>query len=107
MTKRDWLLAGAVLLFACMLGFWFRQNQVRGHYIRVQVNGEEYGKYKLGEDQVIEINGKNRLEIQAGQASMIYADCPDQICVHMVPISRTHEMIVCMPNQVTVEVFEE
>lgn len=107
MKKNDWILAAAVLL-AALAGFGFmRWNQARGHYVVVSVDGEEYGTYDLEEDQVVEIGETNRLEIKNGKASMTEADCPDQICVHMSAVSRAHEMIVCMPNRVTVEVFEK
>lgn len=107
MKKNDWILAAVVLLAAiagCAFLYW---NQARGHYVVVSVDGEEYGTYDLGEDRVIEIQDTNRLEIRNGKAFMIEANCPDQICVHMSAVSRTHEMIVCMPNRVTVEVFEK
>lgn len=107
MKKNDWILAASVLLAAvlgCVLLYW---NQAKGHYVVVSVNGEEYGTYDLDEDQVVEIGNTNRLEIKNGKASMTKADCPDQICVHMSAVSRAHEMIVCMPNRVTVEVFEK
>ena len=32
------------------------------------------------------------------------ADCPDKLCVHQKAISKNHEMIVCLPNKVVVEV---
>ncbi|MBS6395704.1 MAG: NusG domain II-containing protein [Clostridiales bacterium] len=107
MTKKnDWILAAGVLLAACLLGILFYQSQTRGHYVVVKVDGEEYGRFDLAEDQVIEIHDTNKLEIRGGRASMIYADCPDRLCIHMAPIGSTHELIVCMPNKVTAEVFE-
>lgn len=107
MKKNDWILAGGVLVIACLMGILIYWSQSKGHYVVVTVNGEEYGHYDLDEDQTVDINETNRLEIKDGKASMIYADCPDKLCVHMVPISRSHEMIVCMPNKVTVEAFEK
>ena len=32
------------------------------------------------------------------------ADWPDQVCVHHKPISKNGETIICLPNQVFVEV---
>lgn len=107
MKKNDWILAAGILIIAGLLGILIYWNQTKGHYIVVKVDGEEYGRYELDEDQIIDINETNRLEISGGKAAMIYADCPDKLCVHMVPISRAHEMIVCMPNKITVEAFEK
>ena len=63
------------------------------------------GTYVLTEDRRIEINhGTNILEIKNGEASMIEADCPDQICVHEKAISADGESIICLPNKIVVEV---
>ena len=46
----------------------------------------------------------NVLTIRDGRADMTEADCPDKLCVHQKAISKNHEMIVCLPNKVVVEV---
>lgn len=107
MKKNDWILAAAILAAAVLLGVFAYRNRSAGHYVVVKVDGEEFGSYDLAEDRIIDINGTNQLEIADGKAFMIAAECPDQICVHMVPISHAHELIVCMPNKVTVEAFEK
>ena len=67
-----------------------------------------YGTYALGEEQEIPIvqDGvtTNVLTIRDGRADMTEADCPDKLCVHQKAISKNHEMIVCLPNKVVVEV---
>ena len=75
-----------------------------GACVRVTV----YGTYALGEEQEIPIvqDGvtTNVLTIRDGRADMTEADCPDKLCVHQKAISKNHEMIVCLPNKVVVEV---
>lgn len=107
MKKNDRILAMIVVIAAVLLGIGLYGGASSGHSIVVEVDGEEYGTYDLSEDQMIEIGGTNRLEIRDGKASMVYAECPDQLCVHMASISRSHELIVCLPNKVTVEAFEK
>lgn len=107
MKKHDWILAGAVFAAVCLTAVFLYGRQERGSLVLVQVDGTEYGRYDLHTEQSVEIGESNRLEIRDGQASMVYADCPDQLCVHMAPVSRLHELIVCMPNRVTVEVVEK
>lgn len=106
MKKNDRILAAGILLFAGLSGFFLYGSRSRGASVVIEVDGEEYGCYSLQEDQIIEINGTNRLQIADGSASMIYGDCPDQICVRTAPIEHVHDVIVCMPNRVTVEVRE-
>lgn len=107
MKKSDWILAAVVILliFTLFILFWGKQN--RGSQVLIQVDGVEYGRYDLRTEQVIEIGVSNRLKIEGGEAFMTHADCPDQLCVKMAPVSQTHELIVCMPNKVIVEVVAE
>lgn len=107
MKKSDWILAAGVLLIVCLSGMFLYGNRGGGSSVVVRVDAEEYGRYDLGKDQIIEINGTNRLQITGGEASIIYGDCPDQICVRTAPVRHAHEVIVCMPNRVTVEVQED
>lgn len=107
MNKNDKILITLVLVIAAVFGIWTYIRQETGHYVVVEVDGTEYGTYNLNKDQIIEIGESNTLEIKDGRASMISADCPDQLCVHMKPVSQSHELIVCLPNKVTVEVFEK
>ena len=107
MKKNDKLLIVLVLIAALLLGIWYMVFQKSGNYAAVEVNSEEYGTYPLNRDQVIEIGDTNILEIRDGEAFMIHADCPDQLCVNMKPISESFELIVCLPNKVTVEVREK
>ncbi|MFG6330672.1 MAG: NusG domain II-containing protein [Lachnospiraceae bacterium] len=108
MKKRnDRMLAAVLVLFLCLSGFLIYGTGTRGRYAVVRVDGKEYGRYRLEQEQVIAVNETNRLEITGGEARMIYGDCPDQICVHSAPIKNVREMIVCMPNRVTVEICEE
>ena len=79
-----------------------------GACVRVTVDGSVYGTYVLGEEQEIPIvqDGvtTNVLTIRDGRADMTEADCSDKLCVHQKAISKNHEMIVCLPNKVVVEV---
>ena len=69
--------------------------------------GRDQGEwvYSLAEDREIEINeGTNILKIKNGEADMVEADCPDQLCVNQKPVSLDHESLICLPNRVVVEV---
>ena len=75
-----------------------------GTTVIVTVSGEEYGRYSLLQEQVIQINDTNTLVIHEGTADMLFADCPDQVCVKHTPISNANETIICLPNQVVVTI---
>ena len=105
MKKNDILLAIGIILIAgaFLLMFWKIGSLDVGN-VTVTMNGELVGTYSLKKDQEIPIGETNYLVIEDGQADMIKADCPDQICVNHKPISRNGETIVCLPNKVIVEV---
>lgn len=106
LKKKDIALA-AMIVGIALLAFLVHEligSEGAGKVI-VKVNGELEGTYSLAEDQEIEINGgTNKLSIRDGQADMIEADCPDQLCVHQKPISLQNESIICLPNKVVVEI---
>ena len=107
MKKNDLKLIGvllgiAVLLFLVM--FFIKQNTVNGEAV-VLIEGEEYGRYPLSKDAVIELPGllgNNVLTIREGAAFMSDAVCPDKICMDFGEIHYNTEMIVCRPGGIVV-----
>lgn len=47
----------------------------------------------------------NLLEINGSTVRMAAASCPDQICVQHRALSGTMESIVCLPNQLTIQLI--
>ena len=108
-AKPDILLIGLLLAAGIVSFFAVRVlTQKDGTAVRILLDGEPYGTYRLTEEQSIPIiiNGAvtNTLRISEGKAKMEEADCPDQLCVHQNAIDRQGEMIVCLPNKIVVEV---
>ena len=46
----------------------------------------------------------NLLAVSESGVSMVAADCPDQICVHHIPIKNGGESIICLPHKLVVEI---
>lgn len=113
MTKWDKLLI--ILIAAISLAsMGFIKNKatnVGEKYISVQVNGEEikkiiFDKKIIGKTIPIETEfGYNLIEIGDQRVRVIEADCPDQIDVKQGYISQPHELIVCLPNRLVVEII--
>lgn len=75
--------------------------------VRIMYAGEFIGLYPLDKDQDVEILRKghrNLVSIHDSTVRMEESDCKNQICVNTGAISRTGELIVCLPNQVIVEI---
>ena len=93
------VVAGSCVLLHRIIG------EKSADYITVKVNGKIEGVYSLADDQEIVLNnGRNVLKIKNGEADMIRADCPDQLCVKQKAVSKNKESIICLPNKIIVEV---
>lgn len=98
--------AAAAIVILLVVSFFLKGAQ--GAQVVVTVSGETYGIYSLWKEQEIPIviDGvtTNLLVIKDGEADMTEADCPDKLCVHQAAISKNNEMIVCLPNEIVVQV---
>ena len=78
-------------------------TDLRGEVV-ITVDGTEYGRYDLYEDQEIAINDTNKAVIKDGFVDMIWADCPDKLCVNHIAINKAGNSIICLPNKVVITI---
>lgn len=103
--RNDRFLIAGIMVCAVLLTVAFLlKDSGGGTTVVVSVGGEEYGRYSLLKEQVVQINDTNTLVIYNHEADMLFAECPDQICVKHTPISGTDENIICLPNKVVVTI---
>lgn len=93
-----------VLFAMAVMMFLWGQLQEKGATVVVTVDGEERYRCSLFIEKEIVIDESNTLVIKDEMADMIFADCPDQICVKHAPISNVGETIICLPNKVVVTI---
>ena len=113
LKKRD-IIVIVLLLFLSILmavfvkGFKSDQN---GNYLRVELNGKEYGKYPLNKDKTFKIkvddDEYNIVDIKNGEVKMKEANCRDLICTHMPKIKKVGETIVCLPHRLILEIVSD
>lgn len=112
MTKADKYLI-IVIIMISLVSLFYTKNSVGnrdGKYISIQVNGEEvkqiiFDKKLIGSTIPIETEfGYNLIEIGDERVRVIDADCPDQLDVKQGYISKTGEIIVCLPNRLVIEI---
>ena len=117
MKKADWLIpAAAVVTAAIWYGLLiFKPASATtanagdyGDKVVVTVSGKGYAVYSLNSETDVIIPGarglNNHLVIHDGEANVVEADCPDKLCVHQKAISKDGDLIVCLPNEVVVEI---
>lgn len=106
------ILALLVLLAAASAAFLLPRPQAAGHPVAtVTLNGDVIGEIDLAEvsqPYTFTVEGANGLTntilVEPGRIRVEEADCPDQICVHQGFISDGTVPIVCLPNQLIIEI---
>lgn len=112
LTKGDKILIISVIIIS-FLSLGFIKNNNAGYkekYISIQVNGEEYKKIIfdkkiIGKTIPIKTEfGYNLIEIGDGEVWVVEASCPDELDVKQGKISKSGEIIVCLPNKLVIEI---
>ena len=87
-------------------------------YLRVSVNNRMYEPIPLDEDFSVDIKREggyhNLVIVESGVVSMMFSTCDNQLCVHQGQVSldnrdlrALYNQIVCLPNEVLLEVLDE
>ena len=87
-------------------------------YLRVSVNNRMYEPITLEEDFSVDIKREggyhNLVIVESGVVSMMFSTCDNQLCVHQGQVSldnrdlrALYNQIVCLPNEVLLEVLDE
>ena len=105
MKKRDIILIASILIVALTAFLLVELSKEEGARVVVAVDGKEIATYSLSVSGTYPLNdGSNILCIENGVAYLTDANCPDKLCVHQGKISKTNEVITCLPNKLTVTV---
>ena len=109
LRKGDFVLLFIFILAAALTAFLpLSRPASSSQLVRITCRGEDYGIFPLGEDREVDVTSgdhHNLVSIQDGTVHMESADCRNQVCVNTGTISRSGDLIVCLPNQVVVEII--
>ena len=73
----------------------------------ISVDGEQVDRLDLSADQSVRIDtqyGSNLITVENGSVSVTEADCPGKDCIRLGSISRTGQIIVCLPHHLVVKI---
>jgi len=113
--KGDIIISISLLVISILMAFTISNNNIEkinnntSKLLRVEKNSKLLYELPLDEDReiVLQDNNKyNKIIIKDGKVYMKEANCRDQICVHMHPIKEMGETIICLPNQVFLEIID-
>ncbi|MGE4282705.1 MAG: NusG domain II-containing protein [Clostridia bacterium] len=103
----------AFMLFVSLIGMLVVNVFIYGNAgtaVVIEVDGQVYARYNFSEitsPKYIEIRtqyGYNKVEIDKDKVRVAEADCPDKLDVLAGWISKSNQMIVCLPNRLVVKI---
>lgn len=104
---RRWdILVYACIVLVAVLLFCFGLKSSDTSSLVVKIGNEEK-VYSLQNDRVFNVknNGHTMLvQIKDGAVSVKSTDCPDKVCLHSGTISRTSQIIVCAPAEISLRI---
>ncbi|MFQ5707152.1 MAG: NusG domain II-containing protein [bacterium] len=105
LTRGDKLLIGLLLLTGLGSSFLFHFFSSQGQTATIMVQNRLLLRKNLSENRVFKIRGamgQTTIEISDSAIRVLDSDCPQKLCVHQGKISRTGEVVVCVPNKITI-----
>ncbi len=111
-TKGDKILIGLVIVISILAMFFIKNmiNNIGEKYVVIKVDGEEYKKIQIIEDmepKEIAVKtdfGYNLVEVDSEGVRVVEASCKDKLDVKQGKIKSMGEILVCLPNRLTVEI---
>lgn len=115
MTTADKIILVGMLFIAIIslftVNIFFYGNTTTS--VIIEVNGKNYAKYNFNNitsRKLIEIKtqyGYNKVEINENKVRIVEANCPDQLCVNKGWISKSNQMVICLPHRLVVKITGE
>jgi hypothetical protein len=109
LTLGDKLLIALLVLGSVASFFFVAGTSSEGVSVLIQTDGESL-VYPLDQDREFSVSGplgQTEVVIRNRRAWIASSACPNKLCIHMGAIHRSGEMIVCVPNRVSVRVVGE
>lgn len=112
MKKGDKIVLVSIIVISLVLFFLTGQTlrEAQNKYVSVQISGREVQKISLKKEKELREYkfktrlGTNKVLVKDGKVWVQESNCPDQICVHMAPIEKVGETIICLPHEFLVEI---
>lgn len=114
MFEKGFIKKADIVLFVVLLllgvgSIALTRIEIKDATVEISVDGKTYMAASLDKDQEIVIDneyGKNIVVIEDKKVYVKEADCAGQDCVHMNPISKGGQMIMCLPHKLLVSIEE-
>lgn len=102
----DWLLILGVIALS-ILSVPLLHSVAKGKVALVRVGNSIVEELDLNRDQHLVVSGRlgeTEIEVKGGRVRVVRSPGPWKLCIKRGWISRPGEILVCLPNRVTVEI---
>ena len=108
--KKSLVLLIGVIIFSLGLYFIMGVFSEKGQIVQVSVNGQVIKELPLSVDTEFIAKGyeggENKIVVKHSKCYVVYADCPDKLCVKQGEISKNGESVICLPHRVVITVIK-
>ncbi|HHY80426.1 MAG TPA: NusG domain II-containing protein [Thermoanaerobacter sp.] len=113
MKKGDILIVLFVAILSIGLLIFYKVSTTQHYphkYAAIMVDGKIYKEVSLDdvnyreEIPIVTKYGKDVLLVKDGGVKVIYAECPDKICIKEGFIDKPGQSIICLPFRIVVEI---
>lgn len=79
-------------------------------YAHIKISGKVYDNIELSSfkgEKTLDIetsHGTNTIRIKNDSIQIVHADCNDELCVKQGSISKVGQTLVCLPNELIIEI---
>ncbi len=103
MKKWDFIIIFFTIAMALTVFLCIALTGSSGKNVTVSQNNSIVYEGRLSANKQIKLSA-NTVEIKDGKVKMDYSTCKNQICVKHKHISKKGESIICLPNEVIIEI---
>ncbi len=110
LTRGDNLLILFVLIASLASLLIIKHLSQPGKMVVVKVAGQITHQLPLQEDREIQVTGPlglTKIQIKNQKVRIVASACPNKTCVKSGWISSAHHLLVCVPNQVVINISGE
>ena len=99
------LVLASLFLVILFIAFW--RHDGHGAEAYVLVDGKNWARLNLFQDQDIEVPGPlghSHIQVRDGKVRFVDSPCPTKACVHTGWLSQGGEVAICLPNHISVRI---
>ncbi len=108
--KADIIIIALIIAVGTSMGLFLSFGKASADQVRITIENQVYGTYDIFSNNTILIENQglvNEILIEDGKVMMKEANCQGQDCIHQGEKESAGETIICLPNQVMVELLGE